>query len=113
MKKSMKIYAALLFVSMSANVLAVTVSNRLSGPGASPELIERGGMITSTQVERRMIAVDLNEYPLASDLKLTSRSGKPVKVQDLTQGTMIEFVTKRRLGGVEEIKAIEVVRFSR
>lgn len=113
MKKFMKIYAAFLFLSMSANVLAVTVSNRLSGSEASPDVIERGGMITSTQVERRTIAVDLKEYPLAGDVKLMSRSGKPVKTQDLTQGTLIEFVTKRGLGGVEEIKMIEVVRSSR
>lgn len=113
MKKFMKIYAALLFVSMSANALAVTVSNRLSGPGASPDFIEKGGMITSARVERKTIAVDLKEYPLASDFKLTSRSGKPVKIEDLTQGTLIEFVTKRGLGGAEEIKSIEVVRFSR
>lgn len=111
--KLIKTYAMLLSLLISANVFAVTVRSQAPVAAASPEVIERGGMITSTQIEKNIIAVDLKEYPLASDLKLTSRSGKTVKVQDLTQGTMIEFVTKRRLGGVEEIKAIEVVRFSR
>lgn len=114
MKTWFKILSAgLLLLTISGTGLAVSVKNKSPAQAPAVEFIERGGMITSTQLERRIIAVDLKEYSLASDIALTSRSGKPVKLQELAQGTTIEFKTKRGLGGVEEIKTIEVVRFSR
>lgn len=113
MKTWFKAWSVVLLSAMSAGVFAVTVKNQSSAPETATEYIERGGTITSTQVERGVIAVDLKEYPLASDVAISSRSGKAVKMQDLSQGTTIEFVTKRGLGGVEEIKTIEVVRFSK
>lgn len=105
-------FSATAFLAMSQPVWAVTPAGAGAATGrtlaSTYGAIERGGMITAANQERRTISVDGVNYPLSfGSVAVHSDSpAVPGNIFKLKQGTKIRFNTVRDMSGQDRVNEI-------